>query len=123
MFDYPEKFSIEYAQDLLVKSKVCKDDTEALKLLREMQSAFAFNSVISSLTFDDEDGYTTYITFLIACDGDDGWVLHICTNDDHEPVEMRTYYPAQWLDLDYKGLYSYAQAMEDLAYEVDTNKE
>ena len=122
-FDYPEAFSIDYARELLVKSEVCKDDTEASKLLRDMQSAFTFNSVIGGLRLIDEDGYPTHITFLLACDGDDGWVLHICTNDDQEPVQMRTYYPAQWLDLDYEGLYSYAQAMENLAYEVDTNKD
>ena len=121
MFGYPKEFSFEYAQELIdldtLHTNVWKKD-----LLRKMQSAFQFNSAIGAFEFQDaDDDETTRIVFLLCCDGDDGWVLHICTDTRPEPIEMRMYHNAQWMDMEIEGIYAYGEALVDLAYEIDTN--
>lgn len=122
MFGYPKEFSLEYAQELIdldtLHTDVWKKD-----LLRTMQGAFQFSSVIGSFEVKELEDYDelTRIVFLLCCDGDDGWVLHICTDTRPEPIEMRMYHNAQWMDMDIEGIYAYGEALNDLAYEIDTN--
>ena len=98
-------------QELVDKNTLCTFEDD---VLRKMQGAFTFNHLIGA--FDNDD---MRYTFLLCCDGDDGWMLHICKDARPEPIEMRTIKNAQWMDLDLRGLYDYAQAIEELADEID----
>lgn len=123
MESLPTEWTYDVLHELLKRDEWNKTkDIDAL--LRRFQSSFTFNSLIGGWTdVDDEfEDEFTFATFLIVCDGDDGWHVYLCKDIDKSmPLTLYTLTNASFLDV--MSMREYATAFLEFSNTIERRRQ